>query len=310
MISENEEYSSCKAIELGLADQWYQDPKTFSKKKVIAEVAVFLAVTFGMMMTFGWKAYPENITETKISGWQNLYYYLSAFSPAIGCIMARYAFREGFRDDSLFPKFIGNFKGYFMAFILPIVFGIINCVLITFSLKAGFTFKDGNGILDVIAAVSLYSSNAYIAFFILIGEELGWRGFLYDKLEVIFGLTGSIVIGGVIWGLWHIPPLITIGLDFGKDAPGFPVTNIILMCVFCVGGGAVLQLLKKLTDSVVAPIIAHAIIDTVCNALALMFISGEMAKDNQFAIGCCLLVSSMIVGIPCYLYMLRNRKTV
>ena len=52
MISENEEYSSCKAIELGLADQWYQDPKTFSKKKVIVEVAVFLAVTFGFVMTF------------------------------------------------------------------------------------------------------------------------------------------------------------------------------------------------------------------------------------------------------------------
>ena len=304
MISE-EVYNNSKALESGLCDLWYKNPETFSKKKVLAEVTVFLAVTFGIMLTFGWMAYPANAYD-KINGWQNLCYYLSAFSPAIGCVVARYAFREGFRDDILFPKFKGHFKGYFLAFLLPVVFGIINSILVTFALNAGFTLKDGNGVLDVVAALSVYSSNFYIAFFILIGEELGWRGFLYDKLKVLFGLTGSIIIGGIIWGLWHIPPLITMGLNFGKDAPMFPVTNIILMCVCSVGFGAVLELLRELTDSVVAPIIAHAIIDTVCNVLALMFVSGEMAKDNSFVIGCCLVVSSLIVGIPCYVVIYKN----
>ena len=175
---------------------------------------------------------------------------------------------KGFRDDILFPKFAGHFKGYFLSVLLPILFGILNCIFITIVLGAGFTVKAEGGVLEAVASFSLYSMTTYTAAFILIGEELGWRAFLYDKIEKLIGLHGSIIIGGIIWGLWHIPPLITIGLNFGKNAPGFPITNILLMCVFCIFGGAMLQMLRKMTDSVVAPIIAHAVIDTICNPIA------------------------------------------
>ena len=161
----------------------------------------------------------------------------------------------------------------------------MNSVVITIVLGAGFSIKTPGGAMEVAAALFLQSLNAYIAFFILIGEELGWRAFLYDKLEKLCGLHGSIILGGIIWGLWHIPPLITAGLNFGKDAPGFPFTNIILMCLSCIFTGAMLQMLRKLTDSVVAPIIAHAIIDTVCNVVATMFLSEEIVAGKQFRIG-------------------------
>lgn len=297
------------ALKMALSDKWYRDPKEFSKKKTLAEIGVFLLISFGLMFTFGWICYrPLDLWE-KQNGWQNFCYYMAAFSPAVGCIAARYIFREGFRDDILFPKFTGNFKGYLLSILLPIVFGIMNCVLITVALGAGFTLKGDTSQLEVAAQIALYSSNAYMAFFLLIGEELGWRAFLYDKLEMLFGLHGSIVMGGIIWGLWHIPALINMGLNFGKDAPGFPVTNILLMCIFCTGCGAVMQMLRKMTDSVVAPTIAHAIIDTVCNVLAIIFLSEELVAGKQFRMGCCLLVSALIMGIPCWIYMARKYAT-
>jgi membrane protease YdiL (CAAX protease family) len=235
----------------------YRTSDSFTKKETLIEIGVFLLITFGLMLTFGWKSYSESGEKNVMTGLDMLFYYLTTFSPAIGCIATRYMFCEGFRDDILFPKFAGHFKGYLLSVLLPILFGILNCIFITIVLGAGFTVKAEGGVLEAVAAFSLYSMTTYTAAFILIGEELGWRAFLYDKIERLIGLHGSIIIGGIIWGLWHIPPLITIGLNFGKDAPGFPVTNTCLMCVFCIFGGAMLQMLRKMTDSVIAPIIAH-----------------------------------------------------
>ncbi len=286
----------------------YRTSDSFTKKEILIEIGVFLLITFGLMLTFGWKLYSESGEKNAMTGLDRLFYYLTTFSPAIGCIATRYIFHEGFRDDILFPKFTGHFKGYLLSVILSILFGILNCIFITIVLGAGFTIKAGGGLLEVIAALSLYSMGTYTAAFILIGEELGWRAFMYDKLEKLTGLHGSIIIGGIIWGLWHTPPLITIGLNFGKGAPGFPVTNILLMCVFCIGAGAMLQMLRKMTDSVIAPIIAHAVIDTICNPLASVFLAQEHVLGNQFRIGLCMIISSVIIGLPCWIYMARRRS--
>ena len=284
----------------------YRDADSFTKKETVTEIGVFLLITFGLMFIFAWKGYSDE-RET-VTGLDMVFYYLAAFSPAIGCIATRYIFHEGFRDDILFPKFTGHFKGYLLSVILALLFGVLNCIFITAVLGAGFTVKAEGGALEAAAAISIYSMMTYTAAFILIGEELGWRAFLYDKLEKLTGFHGSIIIGGIIWGLWHIPPLITIGLNFGKSVPGFPVTNILLMCVSCIFIGAMMQMLRKMTDSVVAPIIAHAVIDTICNPLASIFLTPEHALGNQFRIGLCMIASSVIIGVPCWIYMVHNSK--
>lgn len=53
---------------------------------------------------------------------------------------------------------------------------------------------------------------SYIAPLVLInlimgplGEELGWRGFLYPTLKSSYGWMASALIVGVIWAIWHAP---------------------------------------------------------------------------------------------------------
>jgi hypothetical protein len=38
-----------------------------------------------------------------------------------------------------------------------------------------------------------------------LGEEMGWRGFLYPRLLARLGWLGAAIIVGLIWGLWHLP---------------------------------------------------------------------------------------------------------
>ncbi|MCH2033361.1 MAG: CPBP family intramembrane metalloprotease [Tenacibaculum sp.] len=40
---------------------------------------------------------------------------------------------------------------------------------------------------------------------VVMGEEIGWRGYLQEKLFIAFGEIKGVLILGFIWGIWHLP---------------------------------------------------------------------------------------------------------
>jgi membrane protease YdiL (CAAX protease family) len=44
-----------------------------------------------------------------------------------------------------------------------------------------------------------------VLFFLVVGEEIGWRGFLQPRLRARMGLLGSGLVVGAVWTLWHLP---------------------------------------------------------------------------------------------------------
>ena len=51
-----------------------------------------------------------------------------------------------------------------------------------------------------------------------LGEELGWRGFLFPRLQERFGFTGACLISGTLWAVWHYPGLLGADYNAGTDA--------------------------------------------------------------------------------------------
>ena len=59
--------------------------------------------------------------------------------------------------------------------------------------------------------------------FAALGEEVGWRGFLYPRLKERFGAAKGRLLGGLIWGVWHWPVMIFAGYNYGTAYWGAPV---------------------------------------------------------------------------------------
>lgn len=273
------------------------------KKTALCSVLIFLAVIFAFVLLQSYSFARWNDIEVLSS----VIYLLFLFSPLIACVAARFVTGERFRDGILLPKFVGHGKVYLLAIFIPVLTGITGGILLALYLHAGFTFKVEGGWRAVLLSLLLASDRAYYATFITAGEELGWRALLYDKLEILLGTNASVILGGIIWGVWHFPALYYMGLNFGTDYPGFPFLGILLMCVATVFIGAALQLVRKMGDSVIPACVAHGLIDSVTNVFMIMFLSEELVADQSFAMGVFgFVLSSVIVGLPCWIVLTRK----
>lgn len=96
----------------------------------------------------------------------------------------------------------------------------------------------------IVAGITI---NALAAF----GEELGWRGFLFEEFKK-FGFVKSSLVIGFIWGVWHAP-IIAMGHNF----PQHPFEGIFLMIIFCTALSFIMNYFREKTGSVVLSSMMH-----------------------------------------------------
>ncbi|WP_251178631.1 CPBP family intramembrane glutamic endopeptidase [Adlercreutzia agrestimuris] len=105
------------------------------------------------------------------------------------------------------------------------------------------------------------------------GEEWGWRGYLMPKLARRMSITSTLLISGVIWGLWHAP-IIALGHNYGLGYPGFPLTGILAMCGFCTVVGIFLSYVTIRTGSSLAAAFGHGALNSLAGASTIFAVAG------------------------------------
>lgn len=113
----------------------------------------------------------------------------------------------------------------------------------------------------LISAVASVTYAPLINTFVALGEEIGWRGFLYPQLKARFGRRKGLVLGGVIWGAWHWPLIWLIGYEYGFGYVGFPVLGMLLFCLFTVALGIWCDRLYERSGSIWLPALLHGAIN-------------------------------------------------
>ena len=101
----------------------------------------------------------------------------------------------------------------------------------------------------------------FINMLLAVGEEAGWRGFLYPQLKAKFGKRQGWLIGGVIWGMWHWPLIWLIGYEYGTDYAGFPIVGMLIFCIFTTAVGVLCDWLYEKTNCIWIPSIFHGAIN-------------------------------------------------
>uniref|UniRef100_A0A7C4F8X4 CPBP family intramembrane metalloprotease n=1 Tax=Thermofilum pendens TaxID=2269 RepID=A0A7C4F8X4_THEPE len=97
-------------------------------------------------------------------------------------------------------------------------------------------------LLLLVQVASAYIAAVTVNAFFALGEEIGWRGYMYRRLGSQPNLR-SIVAIGVTWGLWHAT---AIGL-LGHNYPELRWAGVPLFTLFCI-----------LLSAVMLPLVTHA----------------------------------------------------
>lgn len=76
-----------------------------------------------------------------------------------------------------------------------------------------------------------------------IGEELGWQGYLYERLTPRLNALGAALVIGLVWVVWHIVPMAQTGHDAIWSAwqlAGMIPLRVITVWLFAASGRSVL----------------------------------------------------------------------
>lgn len=254
-----------------------------AKKQDLFRVLCYVGITF--LLTWGYcllVLYPV-INGESLNGVPSVTAQLLTaavmFFPSLGVLLTRLFTREGFRDAWLRPHFKKNTKYYLLAWFGPGALTILGSVLY-FLLFPG-EFDPGLGYLaDILASAGVTADTMpmplglvlvvqgiqglllapVLNFVTCFGEEWGWRGYLLPKLSRHLSTVPTMVISGVIWGLWHAP-LTIVGHNYGLGYPGFPFTGIGAMCLFCTVMGVFFSYVTLKTESCIPAILGHGAVN-------------------------------------------------
>lgn len=211
-------------------------------------------------------------------------------TPAIGSLLTRLVTKEGMANSMLRINFKGNGKYYLLSGLIPLIYSLISAALaipvLNADLSGDFLTELGVSAVGYTASIFVNISVSLSLFPIYLGEELGWRGYLFPKLKTVMNRPAAYLVGGIIWGVWHTPAIID-GLNFGKDYAGYPYVGILLMCVFCIGTGIIFTWLTEKTNSVYPAAFAHAVNNNAAPLITAITQSGADSERllQNFAVG-------------------------
>lgn len=229
-------------------------------------IGIYLLITFGLVwgITIGYLLCGGSYEDSAMQ----FILMFSMLCPSIAALVTRKITKEGFavtgRDSLMLGIDLKNKKWiwFVLAFFMPVLYSDFGILIYYVIFPEAFD----PGMLDMIeiprsmlflVPVAGITYSALLCSFGALGEEIGWRSYLYPKLEELFGTNKAVLFGGIIWGLWHFPAIYA-GHNFGHGYFGEPWTGFVVFTIFTIVIGSILFYLTKKTGSVWAAAFMHA----------------------------------------------------
>lgn len=165
---------------------------------------------------------------------------LLMWAPGVAALIARVVLREGFDDISLHLGGSRGRRACLFALGYPVAVAAIAYGVGWLTGLAEYTTPNGQApgwhafVAQLLIGLVIGTT---VGMLFALGEELGWRGYLLTRL-VDAGIPQPILVGGLIWAVWHLP-LIIGGSYLGGHggsvaviAPLFVIQIVVVSYVF------------------------------------------------------------------------------
>jgi membrane protease YdiL (CAAX protease family) len=269
---------------------------SYDKQTETKRLIIFLVLCFGV----GWLIEIFGIIPMYNSGDADLQSQASELisqimlTPALAALVARLITKErlvksGLQINIHEHKFLFLF-GWFGMTILTFVGAIIYFLIFKSNFDPNMTnylevYKEAaesvGTTFDAVDVVASYKTDlltklftaAVLDFVNAFGEEWGFRAYLLPKLFRKIGAIPSMLLNGIISGLWYAP-FVVMGYYYGSGNAGFPIVNIIAMCAFGCVTGVIYSYLSLRTGSIFPSVFAHSAVSVMMSQAALFTFDG------------------------------------
>jgi membrane protease YdiL (CAAX protease family) len=285
------------------------------KSKIASYILLTFSVSYGYVFVY-------YIFGGRLSGVEGLLFAVSyMFIPSVcSFILQRFIYKEPLKELGLSFPIKKSWMWFLIAWILPVA--IASVTIFSSLLIPGVHFSQGmEGLFEkyrslltpeqlsqmhnslntmpihpfflgiILALFAGASINAIAAF----GEELGWRGFLFNQVEKR-GIWKASAFTGLIWGLWHAPFIIQ-----GHNYPEHPFLGVFMMVVFTILLSPVMHLIRLKTKSVFSAAIFHGTINASVGLPVMLVNGGNDLTVGVFGIGGFIVLVLINTGV--YLYL-------
>ncbi|MFL8578428.1 CPBP family intramembrane glutamic endopeptidase [Clostridioides difficile] len=110
--------------------------------------------------------------------------------------------------------------------------------------------------------VCIISAFCVPSWFIALGEDIGWQGYLLPMLCKKMTTRQAVLLNGILWGVAHAP-LIYFGMNFGLNYAGAPYSGIAMMTLFCMTIGVYMSYVTLKTNNCMYASIIHGAVNII-----------------------------------------------
>ena len=249
------------------------------KKRIV----IYVALAYGLAWALWFAVVYPMVNGGGLGTSMQLAIAAGMFAPAIAAALTRLITKEGFKDAWIKPRaFKKTWRYYVLAWFGPLVLVLAGAALyflinpadfdpsMSYVIQATREQAEAMGVemniddeairLTQIASLATLVIAPAINAVTCFGEEWGWRGYLLPHLLERFSLPVTLLVSGIIWGIWHAP-ITVLGHNYGLGYAGYPFTGIAAMCLFCIVLGVFMSYITLRTGSCLPAVFAHGMVN-------------------------------------------------
>ena len=266
------------------------------KVKIGKQLGIFLGICLPVtwiLMGIGY----TGVSGEEMTAWANLLITLACFMPAIAAIISSLVTKEGLGKLQFLPRLKGNGKVYLLAIFLGIFLSVADVLLLLLFFKDKVSLHPEASIAMVVFSFLLMLAMSFLQFWVGMGEELGWMGYLYPRMERLCGTTVALVLTGLIRSLWHLVMLIHTE-NFFTGFLTLSISNILL--------GSVLVWATKASKSVIPASLIHVMTNALPGALTAYLVMDESLFQGTFGRMDLITMPAAVLGVIFYIILVKR----